>query len=155
MNRVIYGMAIATLVCGIASPTYAAKLPRFGVFIYSSVCWEKQSGDAAGHRAMLVRDGEGDRIFWEWSDGPMEGPVEAHPLTIDDKSSKIRFSVDIGSQNSVDSAGHFVGKEAPDIQTFTGTISDSALILGPEGAPNRKGVIPRVTDFSAKTGYCR
>jgi hypothetical protein len=138
------------------SPTYAAKLPRYGVFIYSSVCWEKESGDAAGNRAMLVRDGEGDRLFWEWSDGPMEGPVQAQPLTIDDKSSKISFSVDLGSQDSVDGAGHVVGKEPPFIQTLTGTISDKAIILSREGdVSNREWTIPRVTDFSAKTGQCK
>jgi hypothetical protein len=147
--------AIGTLFCGAIYPAYAAKLPRYGVFVYSSVCTEEQSGDAAGYRAVLVRDGDGDVPYWYWSEGPMEGPAQAHPLALDDKTSAIKFSVDMGSDIAEDSAGHR-SVENPFIQSFLGPISDDALTLSLNGAKSQRNItIPRLRDFSHKTEGCK
>jgi hypothetical protein len=132
----------------------AKPLPRYGMFVYSNLCWEKESGDAAGNRIMLIRDGDGDRLFFEWSDGPLEGPVQATRLTISAKADQIAFSVDIGAQDTVDGHGVFAGKEKPDMQVLHGTIDGESLALR---GPNVRGdeILPWLHDFAAKVGECR
>jgi len=123
-------------------------VPRHGIFIYSTYCIEEESGDAAGNRAMLIRDGDGDRLFWEWSDGPMEGPIQARKLSISDKSAGIKFSVDTGSEDTVDSSGKSIGKNPANIESFSGTISAQALHIN-------NSTLPRVVNFARKTQICR
>jgi hypothetical protein len=134
----------------------AAPLPRYGIFMFSSACWEEESGDAAGNRALLIRDGDGDRLFWEWSEGPMEGPAQATALSIDAKSGAIVFDVDIGSMDTFSSGNVFAGKEPPDIVHFTGRVSDKALTLRTDDGSWRGGtqIMPRLRNFSAKTPMC-
>lgn len=137
----------------ISASVQARPLPRYGVFTYSNLCREKESGDAAGNRIMLIRDGDGDRLFFEWSDGPLESPVPATKLIID-RSGQIVFSVDIGSQDSVDGQGNFVGKEKPYVLALHGRIDDARLTL--EGGNLRSPeVLPRLRNFGAKMGVCR
>ena len=148
MDAAKLGLGVITMAV-LAVPTSAAPLPRHGIFVYSSLCTSAQSGDAEGHRLMLVRDGDGDRAFWEWSDGPLEGPVAVTRLRI--WRGTIAFDADIGSQDAVTSDGKFV-KEAPSIEHYQGTITADAVRVG--GGQHRE-VWPRVTNFAAKTTTCR
>jgi hypothetical protein len=147
-------LVLGFLVLGIFQPAQAKPLPRYGVFVYSNLCWEKESGDAAGNRIMLIRDGDGDRLFFEWSDGPLESPVQAIKLSLDGNAGQIAFSVDIGSQDSVDGQGNFVRKEKPYVLALRGKIDDAQMTL--EGG-DMKGpeLLPRLRDFGAKMGWCR
>src|ERR1019366_9342908 len=86
-------VAIAALVCGTFYAAYAAKMTRYGEFVYSSLCMEKESGDAAGYRIKLLRSEKGDNLYFEWSEGPLFGPRLASKLTIDPRTSKITFTV--------------------------------------------------------------
>jgi len=151
-----FGAAIAAFICGTICPATAAKLPRYGVFVYSSECWEKESGDAAGNRVLLLREGTGDTLYWYWSDGPMEGPNRVNPLSIDNKTAAIQFSVDIGSDIVQDRAGKR-SVEPPAVQKFQGSISDDAITLSLVGGSElqRNFKIPRLRDFSAKPGECK
>ncbi|HKU65056.1 MAG TPA: hypothetical protein VJQ06_08355 [Rhizomicrobium sp.] len=144
-------LVLSTLAVAFALPGWATPLPRYGVFVYSNLCWGKESGDAAGNRLMLIRDGDGDRLFWEWSDGPLEGPVAVTSLHLD--GGHIAFDVDIGSQDTVDGAGKFAGKEKPYIQHLSGSIFAEAIVLGSDGT-NRRERLPRLVTFAAKTGEC-
>jgi hypothetical protein len=118
-----------------ALPAQATPLPRYGIFVYSDVCWEKESGDAAGNRLMIIRDGDGDRLFWEWSEGPLEGPVPATAVRL--KSGRIAFDVDIGSQDFFKSGGEWAGRGKPDIRHFSGTISSAAIVIGDQDSEAR------------------
>ena len=149
MPRSLLAILLAGPMLAAGSITSAAPLPRYGLFVFSSLCWEAESGDAAGNRLMLVRDGDGDRASWEWSEGPLEAPVSVTKLRI--KGGTIAFDVDIGSQEGVTSDGKFQ-KEAPDIEHYQGTITASAVRIGTAG---HAGTLPRITNFAAKTGTCR
>ena len=63
-------LLLATLVptVGLAKP-----LPRYGHFVYSSLCWGKESGDAGGVRFMLTRSRKGVSLVYEYGAGPLEG----------------------------------------------------------------------------------
>ena len=124
----------------------AAALPRYGSFYFSSECYERESGDTAGNRAILVRTRDEDSLLWYWSEGPLFGPASAYHLKIDARGN-IAFTVDTGSQVGEDSGGHpSVGP--PLVNTLKGTISDTALVV--DGAR-----LPRRTNFATKIGECR
>ena len=55
-------------------PTVGIKaLPRYGIFAYSDLCWEKESGDAGGVRFVLTRSRKGARLDYEYGAGPLQG----------------------------------------------------------------------------------
>jgi hypothetical protein len=51
----------------------AKPLPTYGTFVYSNLCWEKESGDAAGVRFALTRSRKGASLIYEYGNGPLEG----------------------------------------------------------------------------------
>jgi hypothetical protein len=73
------------------SPTEAKPLPRYGLFVFSSLCWERESGDADGARLILIRlPGSDSGRFSYTGEGPLdEAPIE--DLQIDGKSGRISF----------------------------------------------------------------
>ena len=73
------------------TPTAAKPLPRYGLFVFSSLCWERESGDADGARLILVRlPGSDFARFSYTGEGPLnEAPIE--DLHIDGKSGRISF----------------------------------------------------------------
>jgi hypothetical protein len=147
-----FGLGILAV---LIAPANAAPLPRYGIFAFSNACWEEESGDAAGNRALLIRNGDGDRLTWEWSGGPMEGPVPATALSIDAKSGRISFDVDIGSGFGKTSDGT-LSQEPPYIVHFIGRISDNVLAVRNTSAPASSAeAIPRTRNFAAKTSACR
>lgn len=75
----------------IVSPTEARPLPRYGLFVFSSLCWERESGDADGARLILVRlPGSDSGRFSYTGEGPLnEAPID--DLRIDEKSGRISF----------------------------------------------------------------
>jgi len=50
----------------------ARSLPRHGTFVYSSLCWERGSGDASGVRFAFTRGREGAKLIYEYGDGPLQ-----------------------------------------------------------------------------------
>jgi hypothetical protein len=142
--------AIALVVLTGASE--AAKLPRYGIFVYSSVCTQAPSGSTTGNHVVLIREGNGDVLYWYWPEGPMEKPAQAHPLAIDDKTGAIHFSVDQASQASEEGAGKQSANPSVAL-TYQGTINEDAITLNP--GDGKSQVIPRVTDFSKKTAPCK
>jgi hypothetical protein len=137
----------------------SAKLSRYGIFVYSSLC--TQGGNATGNHVVLIRDGDRDILYWYWSEGATKGPAEASPLAIDDKTGAIKFSVDTGSAADDSGTGKPKEKsssekpvtEKPVLTSYQGNISDDAITLAPANAA-QKLTIPRVKDFSKKTGSC-
>lgn len=142
--KTLCGLVLVLLAC--CSSAFAAPLPRYGIFYFSSQCYEEESGDSAGNQAILVRTRDEDMLLWYWSEGPMMGPASAFRLHIDAKGN-ITFTIDTGSQVGQDSNG-VSSASPPDLHTLKGTISASALVLG-------KGRMARVTNFAAGVGECR
>lgn len=120
----------------------AAPLPRYGVFVFGSMCTAPYSGDAAGYRLTLMRYGDGDHVLFQWSEGPA---VEAagYKVRIDNAGSHISFSVDIpgtpaGPQNT---------------QDFSGDISEEAVTLS--GGYVSPGRLPRVRNLAVRKTICQ
>jgi hypothetical protein len=92
-----HSLAVATVCLGLPaallliSPTVAKPLPRYGLFVFSSLCWERESGDADGARLVLVRlPGSDSGRFSYTGEGPLdEAPIE--DLHIEGKSGRISF----------------------------------------------------------------
>ena len=66
-------LALAALLALAPAIASAKALPRYGTFVYSSLCWEKESGDASGVRFALTRGPKGPALVYEYGNGPLEG----------------------------------------------------------------------------------
>ena len=66
-------LALAALLALAPAIASAKALPRYGTFVYSSLCWEKESGDAGGVRFALTRSRKGASLLYEYGNGPLEG----------------------------------------------------------------------------------
>ena len=146
-RRFVYGMgAMAALLCSSSSPVLATPLSRYGVFLYSSLCWEKESSDAAGFRVKLVRSPKGDSLYLDWSEGGLYGPMLATKLKIDPKTSTLAFTI----------PAHTPPSDIPDSESYTGEISNEAVILKDVGAVDSyRHVVPRVKEFGTEKVPCK
>ena len=125
--------------------TLATPLPRYGEFLYSSLCWERGSGDAAGFRVRLVRSPQGDSLYLDWSEGGLYGPMLATKLTID-PNFKLTFTIPANTPPS----------DIPMPESYVGEISSETVILKDVDAINdRPYVIPRVAAFGTDMPLCR
>ena len=130
-------LQLGTLVAlAVIAPLPASSFPTTGEFVYSDLCWGKESGDAYGHRVRLVRSPKGDELFLEWSNGPLLGPDKAENLKIDPKTSKISFSIPVNNPPP-DNFDH-----------YSGSISNRAIVLNSDR-------IPRVKSATAELKTCR
>jgi hypothetical protein len=124
-----------------------AKPPeRYGVMVYSSVCWEKESGDAAGYRITVRRLADGDDVIFEWSEGPLESALGE--AKIDAKTSALTFSVAADAEEQ--------GKREENV--FKGRISDDDIVgvmYWAGGKVKWTMRLPRVRQFGQKTLECR
>ena len=50
----------------------ASPLPRYGTFVFSNLCSERESGDVTGYRLVLHRMHSGDKLAFEYGNGPLE-----------------------------------------------------------------------------------
>ena len=66
-------LALAALLALAPAAASAKALPRYGTFVYSSLCWSKDSGDASGIRFALSRGRKGASLAYEYGNGPLEG----------------------------------------------------------------------------------
>ena len=145
--------AMVALLGSMISPVLATPLPRYGVFLYSSLCGERESGDAAGFRVKLVRSAKGDSLYLDWSEGGLFGPMLATKLTINPKTSKLSFTIPARTPPS----------DIPESESYAGEISNEAVVLdakGYGGNPNmtrfrRPQIIPRVKAFDAEIVQCK
>lgn len=118
-----------------------AKAPSYGPLLYSSACWEEESGDFAGMRLLLWHLPDEDAGVVEWS----EGPKEAARLF------QIKFGEEGAFSFKFDENDWGPSQGPADRQEIAGVISDAAV----EFTWNKKKIrLPRVTDFSKKTPGC-
>lgn len=81
------------LVGACSSPAAGAGIARHGVFVYSNLCIETESGDTAGNRITLLRFPEGDSLLYETASGVLGLPILADDLKIDEIGGHISFKV--------------------------------------------------------------
>jgi hypothetical protein len=144
--------AISTFFFFGIQPLFATPLPRYGEFVFSSLCWEKQSGDASGFRIRLQRATGGDSLYLEWSEGGLYGPMLASKVTIDSKTSMISFTIPACTSPS----------DIPESETYRGRITNEEIILEESGSgdaatlkPFRRPIsVPRVKDAKGKMTAC-
>jgi hypothetical protein len=134
---------LALVLSGAATPSPAKPTKRIGLSVYSTLCSEKQSGDAAGHRIKLIRLGDGDELIYEWSEGGLSAE-RAHDIKIDPKTGALKFQV------TTDAGG---GEET---SRFEGKITDDAIVgtLRSAHALNEGLNLPRQRNLAAKTADC-
>lgn len=143
----------AAALASMAGDADAASLPRYGTFLYSSLCVERQSGDAAGFRITLQRSTKEDSLSFEWSEGPLFGPMRASNLTIDPKTLRIAFTI----------PAHTPPSDIPISESYSGVISDQAVTLQQSGYGDKRNltpyrpaiVIPRVKDAGREDAPCK
>ncbi len=126
---------------------WAKPVPPRGVFVYSNVCWEHESGDAAGYRITVRRFEDESDVIFDHSEGVMEALVSTDS-TINDKTGAFKFLV------RTDSTRHGVVETS----TFTGTITDEEVVgtMAWAGGKVRLPLrLPRVKVFVTKTPDCK
>jgi hypothetical protein len=60
------------ILAALTVPATAAPLPRYGTFVYSSLCIHSESGDLLGARLTLERRTDGDKARFELGEGVLE-----------------------------------------------------------------------------------
>jgi hypothetical protein len=132
-------LALAALLALAPATASAKALPRYGTFAYSSLCWEKESGDASGVRFALTRGRKGASLIYEYGAGPLEG-------------ARIKSLKIVGDRIDADAS------------TNDGDLTIAA-ILGPKHAkllgpfdgqhPGEPRTLRRIKSFKAKIPTCR
>jgi hypothetical protein len=87
MRRAGFGLVMALL---LAVPADAKPLPRYGLFVFSSLCTDHMTSDLNGDRLVIVRLPLHDFGYMEGGDGGFAS-VPLQDLKIDDKTGKISF----------------------------------------------------------------
>jgi hypothetical protein len=117
----IFGLVLAVPLAAQASP-----LPRYGTFVYSSLCLDRgNTGDLNGDRLIIVRLPLHDLGYLEWSDGSLSS-APLRDLKIDDKNGRISFRYlrdfdDLtGKSNVLKSISSTVSAESAGLITWDG-----------------------------------
>jgi hypothetical protein len=84
---------LLTIACGWTAAAAAGAMPKYGVFVYSNLCIEDDSGDAAGFRITLHRYPEGDSVMYEYAEGSLAMPLMSEMAQVDQRSGSLRFTV--------------------------------------------------------------
>jgi hypothetical protein len=138
--RVAAALAISWVGIGMAA---AGTMPRYGVFVYSNLCIEGDSGDTAGTRITLYRYPEGDRVMYEYAEGALARPVIADLVKVDERSGLLRFAVTRP------------GAQAETISTRLTNDGEVLSMRGPWCGADVLIRLPRVEDFSRRMQQCR
>jgi hypothetical protein len=122
--------------CGVATPLTAAPLPRFGIFVFSSLC--TGPADPAGAEIILERSATGDVAVYTRTEGPISAPLLAYgpDVKVDDRTGRIRM--------------RFVDPEfgSDGVYVLEGTVTDQMMEISGQK-------LPRVTVFASKLSKCR
>ena len=86
-------LASAAALAALAGTAHAKSPPRYGMLIYSDLCYDPPTGDIGGTRITLLRFGYGDKIVYENTEGAVNWPVFAANAKVDAKSGALSFEV--------------------------------------------------------------
>jgi len=70
----------------------AAPGPAPHGLIYSSLCTEAESGDAAGYQIVLDEFAPHPSVSFDWGEGGLMAPVRASDVSYDRRSGAVRFN---------------------------------------------------------------
>ena len=133
----------AGLLATLAATAAPRGQPRYGVFVYSNLCVQADSGDLGGERISLHRFAEGDALIYESTAGALGWPVVASDVNIDPAMRAIYFTL-----QAPEEAPHTVGgKFSRDGQSLT-------LEGGYCGDASIPRLLPKVTDFGRPLKAC-
>ena len=71
----------------------AKSPPRYGMLVYSDLCYDPPSDDIGGTRITLLRFHDGDKILYENTEGAVNWPVFASNAKVDAKSGALTFEL--------------------------------------------------------------
>ncbi len=158
-------MACRSLILGmlatfLGASVQAAPLPRYGSFVFSSLCSHPRSGAMIGSRLTVVRLDHDDVVYYEWSEAWEPGRVA---LPGQKRPSPASFGTNVahGLQGAsavmvrIESPGRMTAKFGAYTRALSGTlagqISEEGFALSGFEAPIW---IPRQRDLSAKIPVC-
>jgi len=133
----------AALTAGAAGTAGAAPMARHGLFVYSDLCVNPDSGEGGGQRISLMRFAEVDTVVYEFTAGSLSWPVLASDVNIDPQMGALYFTVQTadGEQRTI------AGKLSGDRQSLTlagGYCANAAVPIK----------LSRVNDFSRTLKAC-
>ena len=131
------------LAFGLLSALATAAQPRYGVFVYSSLCVQAGSGDLGGERISVHRFAEGDALIYESTAGGLGWPLVAGELNIDPHMRAIYFTVQAPEEEPRAVSGKFA-RDGLSVTLDGGYCGDASIAR----------VLPRVTDFGRKLKAC-
>ena len=151
-HRRRYGQGAALLLASLFSSLPASSLAagglsretaRHGVFVYSDLCVNPDSGEGGGQRISLLRFAEVDTVVYEFTAGSLSWPVLASDVNIDPPMGALYFTVQTadGEQRTIE------GKLSGDRQSLTlagGYCANAAVPIK----------LARVHDFSRTLKAC-
>jgi hypothetical protein len=119
----------------------AKPLPRYGTFVFSSLCIERESGDIGGSRIVLVRTPGFDELNFDYGSGGLTGST-VDGLTIAGDHLTAQLTAE-GERANLQAT-----LSAEEAQVSFNFADGGAL----GSSPDR---LRRVTDFSRKLATCR
>ena len=122
----------------------SSTIPRYGVLVYSDLCFEQASGEIGGQRITLHRFAEADTVIYEFTAGSLSWPLVASDVNLDPRSGAFYFTV---------------GGADSEQRTIGGKFSANGQSLTLEGGYCADQSIPikltRVKDFGAELKACK
>lgn len=145
------GLALLSILASaaIAAPKGTTKavpsaLPRYGVAVYSDLCFERRSGEIGGQRIVLHRFAEVDTVIYEFTAGGLSWPLVAREVNLDTGTGAFNFTVLIGDDEQRTIAGTF-SKDGSSLTLDGGYCADASIPM----------VLPKVTEFGASLKACK
>ena len=131
------------LASSLAAGAASRETARHGVFVYSDLCVNPDSGEGGGQRISLLRFAEVDTVVYEFTAGSLSWPVLASDVNIDPPMGALYFTVQTadGEQRTIE------GKLSGDRQSLTlagGYCANAAVPIK----------LSRVHDFSRTLKAC-
>src|SRR5690349_18321131 len=136
------GFTLAASLCASTGASLAMPIPPYGAFIYSTLCWSKESGDARGIRVTVLRYPMDTHLLFEWSEGPLY-ERSGYKVGVDPITSHVTFEVDMDATMT-----------SPDWELYSGEISNEELIITASSNKKRIYRLPRVQDFGREGKTC-
>ena len=133
----------AGLLGALAAHAAPRAQPRYGVFVYSNLCVQADSGDLGGERISLHRFAEGDALVYESTAGALGWPVVASEVNIDPGMRALYFTLQAPEEAPRTVSGKF-SRDGQSLTLDGGYCSDASI----------PRLLPKVTDFGRPLKTC-
>jgi hypothetical protein len=140
MTRVGLGAMVLALAGGAAQ---ASPLPRYGLFLFSSLCADPQGGDLGGAELVVMRTPAHDAIIFSYGAGPLFGTAVEKLAIVGDK---LTAKLSPGEGGSATLTAILSAERAEARASFDGA---------PARGKESDRPLTRVTNFSRALPVCR